>query len=1375
MDYGLRYSISKNKTDWINLSEIINSKNTELVRNLCTNSFKSAVDTATFTLIGNVSTKGSGIREQAILMLMEALENASTLYAKVEIAENPIFLGIVDLSSFSIESSKVEGNVVISCRDISSLYLDDAIQKNIFYENKKVSEVVISLLSEAGYATGKNEIEDVDDYTLPAFVIDPEEDSRTYRDVIDTLLFEAGGYVIKANEEGWIDILRIPSTPPDEQPDGIDYAVSFGLSSKASMLDNDGLNLEWSTLAETDENQTVYVDTISRDVDDDGNVIGVEIENGGYFPEDGDITPSYQEFDASLLDREYNTGVSRKKNSDLTIICVRDVSAEIIASDINGNTVDNSEAWDYPVLPSLGMEKNPTIWPLKAWYLLKNKYGSVLNLQQFVLHGRVLYRNKVFHTVVPSSAKSPEEYTSTYIFNQAHAERFSKFYWHFKRFSRVVHTWVDYEYGNKEIGSVVTINHKGTSAGQPALIVQASIGFEGGRIRKKFSALSIGEFTEYEVKNWGTSPNYNVDKPADPLMPKRQYAVFPSPNVEDLFTSAIIYTDSQGSSWFLIDDAAVIAESISDADWSDTVPPVPDGQYLFCREWNYVKGDWDYYRLTGDVGEPARDFTLSANPSLFYNSKRRKGSTSISIIVTTLNLSETAQKDFILKTSGVSISDNVITIPEGAYPEKIVVDVVVTDLDTGYGPVTKTIEIQGMTAEDGKPIYLGVFSENPNEAAYSYNFIEGDYYWNKESHLAYRYSEDSEGNLIWRIAENTDSNFSEIMSVVTADAFSSIEPGSTTLAQFGYFENIIAEYIQAEMIETMTLELREGGTIRSAGYNKGDIDLASTKTGFYFDSFGYSEFQDARIRNLEATGSFTSDALRTINNIPLISYEQVLSEYQEQWKSCDAAEAEKAYISENPIGAPIKGVVNIGSTYVGLIEESFQYGTVYTSKDGGNYWQAHTFDGYFLGDRLSGVKVLNNRFLVLLEDNVSGSSYIAVSEDGLGWTIHSITAGYTCYDITYANNEYVITARENLISDPSYGLLRSTDLVGWQYVRVSSVSTSHPIRMNSHIMYGSGGFIVDGDDGLYRCEANALNSWSKCYQFTTDVPRFSSLFFLYTDKYLIGYTVNQTSYILTSNDGASWNFSTLITDGYMGWPTAIYEEGIYHYAIADNTSGSEHRRVFLSTNAVSWQTHAMDRGISSAVYMLSGIYLGFTSNGAKDFWADSLCTTENIYDFFSSIREKLDTTKVSMPLAEPLVDIRVATGTFVYGDSSYTIESMRCSDQQIVIRVAETDEEFTLLSYGVYKPDIAVKNLQIQQISGELQTGNMYPVDSAIETDIGSVERPYENIHVNHVHAEDIEGNLDGNVTGNVTGSLTGDVNSRATRNDYVVWGAVFN
>lgn len=855
MDYGLRYFISKDNSDWLELSDIINSKNTTVQKSLCTNGFKSAVDTATFTLKGNTGNAGQVIREEAYGMLMDSLEGSTTVYVKIERNEELFFQGIIDLSSFSVASTKVEGDITLSCRDLSALHLDDVVDKHLFYENKSISQIVIELLGEAGYSGGRNQMMASDDVTIPAFVVDADENTDTYRDIIDTLLFEAGGYVLKMDRDGIFDILIIQSTAPEKQPEGIDYAISSGLSSKASMLDNDGLDVEWATLDETDSSQSVYVDSsISRSVDENNNIIGLEVSADGYFPEDGDITASYQEFDAKLLDREYNTGVSRKENKDITIICVRDVTAEIIAADVNGNTVDNDEAWDYPILPSLGMEKNPTIWPLKAWYLLRNKYGSKLNLQHFTLHGRVLYRNKVYHSIVPAAAKKPEEYTSTYIFTKEHAERFAKFYWHFKKYSRVVHTWVEYEYSAREEGDLVTINHKGTSAGQPSIIVQRNISFEDGKAKTSYTALSIGSYDEYEIKNWGSSPNYNVDKPADPLVPRRQYAIFSSPNVSDIFTTAIIYTDAKGSSWFLVDDAALISEALSDADWSPDYPTVvPEGQYLYCREWNYEMGQWDYYRLTGSEGAPVRDFTVTSSPVTYFNSKRRKGPFVITIEVSTSNLSETAQIDYSLKTSGVSLSNNAITIPEGVYPASISVEVIVTDLDTKYGPVTKTLLIKGQDAEDSRPIYLGAYSSDPSPDAFSYNLVEGDYYWNTESLLAMRYSINNEGEFYWRAAENGDPNFSAIMSTVTADAFSNIEPGSVTLSQFGYFENIIAEYIKADMIEAMTITLRGGGSVKSEGYNKGDIDLATAKTGFYFDCFGYAEFQNLKTRGLKAT------------------------------------------------------------------------------------------------------------------------------------------------------------------------------------------------------------------------------------------------------------------------------------------------------------------------------------------------------------------------------------------------------------------------------------------------------------------------------------------------------------------------------------------
>ena len=1379
MNYGLKYEISPNNSFWLDVSGIINSKNTVITASLCTNEFKSAVNTLTFTLTGNVSVSGSAMRESVINMLMEALEEGSVAYVRLSRNDTAIFTGIIDLSSFSVASTKVEGDFSISCRDLSALHLDDVIDKHLFYEERKVSEVVSMLLSEAGYSAGKNEMADADDYEIPAFVVDPDEGSDTYRDVIDTLLFEAGGYTVSANNEGVMDIIKIPSTPPEERPEGIDYAVSSGLSSKSSMLDNDGVKLEWSTLGETDENQTVYVDSsISRSVDDEGNVVGLEIPAQGYFPEDGDITPSYQEFDAKLLDREYNTGVSRKQNKDLTIICVRDVKAEIIAADVNGYTVDNDQAWEYPVLPSLGMEKNPAIWPLKAWYLLRNKYGSVLNLQQFVLHGRVLYRNKVFFSTVPAAAKNPEEYTSTYIFTQEHAERFAKFYWHFRKYSRVVNTWTEYEYSARKEGDIVTINHKGTSTGQAAVIVQRSITFEAGRTKTEFTALSIGAFAQYEVKSWGSSPNYNLDKPADPLMPRRQYTLFPSPNVEDLFTTAIIYSDDDGNSWFLIDDAAVISESVTDADWQKDMPEyVPDGYYIFCREWNYETGKWDYYRMTGEVGSPARGFTVTSNPATYYNSRRRKGSLTIEIEVSLLNLSQGVVIEYILNTLGVSISGNVVTIPEGVYPSSISVDVIVTDLETSYGPATKNITIMGQDAEDSRPLYIGPFPADPNPDAFSYNFAEGDFYWNTNTLLAMRYSMNEEGELHWRIAENGDSNYSEIMGAVTAEAFSNIEPGSTSMAQFGYFQNILAEYIRADMIETMSLTLRNGGSIRSDGYNKGDINLASTKTGFYLDYYGYSEFQDVRIRNLEATGSFSADALRTINNIPLISYEQVLPQYQEEWKECSAAEATDAVVTDNAVGE-IEGIVNIGNIYLGITRDDFAYYTYFRSVDGGNTWEVMNLE-YMLDQFVCGIKVTEDRFVALVSDR-NGAYHVAVSEDGVSWSYYACPSNYTCYDIAYGSGKFVVTARYNVHSstiETKLGILSSENLSSWSFKETSSGSIEHPVAPYSHIAYGAGGFVVVGDDGLYRCNSDTLDSWTKCYTFSVPAPSYSEIYFIHTDRYLVVFNSNGNGYVLTSSDGASWGISTLLIDGILAWPTAVHEGSTYYYAISDCAAGTEHRKVFLSTNTVSWTPRTISKNSKSAAYMQNGVYLAF-SNAAMVFFG-SLALPEGIYAFFSSIRPKLDTSKVDMPLAEPLVNARAVTGGLEYNGMTYSIEQMRCSDNEIAFRVAGRQDEILFVATGAYPPSIKVKNLRIEQISGELQTGNMYPMDDAIETNIGSAEHPYENATIKHINSETLEGDLtgdvEGDVKGDVTGNLTGNVNSLADRNDYAVWGAVFN
>lgn len=1379
MDIGLRYYLSKDNAVWLDVSELINSNDTSITYSLCTNSFKSAIDTATFTLIGNIN---QSLRNDAVNYIMGAIENSSVIHAKIEQNGTAIFTGMVDLSSFLIRSAKIEGDFSITLRDVSALYLDDVISKYLFYENYKISEIAKALLNEAGYTVGEIEIEESDDLAIPAFVIDADDNSDTYRDILDSLLFEAGGYVVKANELGLIDIKKIPSSSPSIEPEGISYAISDTLRSSASILDNDGLEVEWSTLAETDEEQSVYVDSsISRSVDEEGNVVGLTIEPEGYFPEDGDITATYQKYDEDLLDREYNTARSRLQNKDLSIICVRDVSAEIICTDENGNPVSSENAWDYPILSSLGMTANPTLYPLKAWYLLRNKYPYNLNLTHFVLHGRVLYRNKVLHTLTPTSCTSPEKYTSEYIFTQEHAEKFAQFYWHFKKYSRIVHIWTEYDYSNRKEGDVVNIAHTGTDIGQPAVIVQKKISFVGSVTKTNFTAVSVGEYNQYPVRNWTESGNNLQHEAVQPLRPRKQWSISSSPDLSGIFNSALIFSDESKTSWFIHDDIGVITSAISESDWLDTCPSnVPDDMYLFCREWNYTTGQWDYYRVTGAPATPARDFSVSFNPSNYYNSKRKKQAFTISVDVTTINLSDMAQIDFSLKTLGVSMEGGIITIPVGVYPESISLDVTVTDLDCGYGPVTKNFSIQGQSAEDGKPMYLGKFATDPDQAAFSYAFIEGDFYWNTETLLAMRYSLNDNDEFYWRMAEQTDSNWSEIMGSISADAFSSIEPGTVTMSQFGYFQNILAQFISADMIEAFEIELKNGGTIRSKGYNKGDIDLASTKTGFLINDLGYSEFQNTRIRNLEATGSFTADALKTINNIPMISKDQLLEAYQADWESMSSEEAGEVRImhTETGLEGNVSGIVQKDGVMLGYESSNF-IGYLVRSADGGNTWSYVNLGEMMVDSYTSGIKVMNSKFVLLVE-NANSNYYVAVSDDGISYEYYPIPGGYTCYDIAYDGSRYVIVCRYN-VDDSPYGLLASSNLSSWAFTRISTATGSSPITKWAHIMHSQNGFITDGEDGFYRI-ASDFSSYEKIYSLT--MPSSSRIFYLETDINLIFFNSSTLgAHILRSEDGITWTDTTLMTDGIMGHPTATLENGVYYYAIGDNTGKSGHKRFFSSANGISWTINTTSYHVPSVAYVHSGIYQGYMLSSSLFY--GSLATVQNLYDFYSQVRAKLDTSKVAIPLAEPFAEQRAITGNFTYKGTSYSLDSIRVSDNEIAIRVQGSSEEFLFKAYGIYERSISIGGIVIETISGELRTGNMLPMDPTVNSTIGSADEPYTTGHFKNLNADNLladKATINGTLnvetiegSGNIrtTGVFLGKVNTSTNSED--VWGAVFN
>lgn len=168
------------------------------------------------------------------------------------------------------------------------------------------------------------------------------------------------------------------------------------------------------------------------------------------------------------------------------------------------------------------------------------------------------------------------------------------------------------------------------------------------------------------------------------------------------------------------DDAIIV----QDDTWTKVQPVPAEGEYVWMRMMSQ-NGEWVVVRLTGVPGADAVDFTLSASPTSFQNSKRRLSDIVVSIGVSKQNMPYDTLFEYSLTGSvpyGVTIdSSGIIRIPPGVHPDKLTAKVTAGE---PYN-LEKSITITGIPAVDNQSQYLGMTATIP--PAYSGALLDGDW------------------------------------------------------------------------------------------------------------------------------------------------------------------------------------------------------------------------------------------------------------------------------------------------------------------------------------------------------------------------------------------------------------------------------------------------------------------------------------------------------------------------------------------------------------------------------------------------------------------------------------------------------------------------
>ena len=497
-----RFSTDNGAT-WTDFTEQVDSLQTTITDNLCTNNFTSAKDEAQFTMPETSLFDGQGnptpkkLLMDALLGTNDILIHINAPYARKQVVwddddvmwnSNHVkwsgtsrrFTGYADRSSIDLRSYPLPPMLTVKVQDVSTLHLDDKVGYHICWENYSIKQIVRSLLSLAGYDPTDVSLSDadhsvmstIDNVSLEAFVID-KDNAKSYREYIDTILFEAGGYVINFDEYGKPILVHLQWDGNAPAQRVIDNPLnSSGVTMRSSYLKEDGAKLTWSTLEWSAPGERIWQSGISQSIEN-GELVGEIVHAGRYWPDGAEITPQFFQYDAKLLDSAYLTRESRKQNEDLTIIMAKDVYARADSMQ-NGAVFDG---WDYliPTSPTdftqepYNLTTNPTIWPTKAWWLLHNPTNDDVNLTFFTIYGTVLYR-KTRNTLQTMNSKNPKEYESTYIYDANQARRFLAFWWHFIQTSRYLFTWTDINEA-EGLNDIVAVGIKGNGSMQKSLVV----------------------------------------------------------------------------------------------------------------------------------------------------------------------------------------------------------------------------------------------------------------------------------------------------------------------------------------------------------------------------------------------------------------------------------------------------------------------------------------------------------------------------------------------------------------------------------------------------------------------------------------------------------------------------------------------------------------------------------------------------------------------------------------------------------------------------------------------------------------------------------------------------------------------------------------
>ena len=796
-------------------------------------------------------------------------------------------------------------------------------------------------------------------------------------------------------------------------------------------------------------------------------------------------------------------------------------------------------------------------------------------------------------------------------------------------------------------------------------------------------------------------------------------------------------------------------------DWTSGTPVPEDGKpYLWIRISTDGGKTWVYnlFREQGQDGKPAIDFRIDGKMETFYLSSRGYviEEQVIDYSITKFNTTLPITWDWSPKGNDY-ISFR--TWKDEAGTEKLTVTLKpglsiqsFTIYATMEGVGTRAKEIPGTRVGVREPMYCGLRTSFPADSVIATTqgpFMEGDYilfysasgekipfWWAGESPEQPPMSKDeliglgelpagasdqdyaSYSQYQWRLVDREYTpNYSQIVTGTSADSVTG--KLSSLSATWGYFRDVFTSNLVTDFLQAFEYELRNGGSLHSEGYRKGDVNRLE-REGFWFDTSGYSEVISMIARNIFARGKFVADAFETFDDIPEITKDSLAGEYQDYWQnnSCltddftlttlhSGADYDRLFFSEYYAFM----LSSSGSIRVKDLARDYYGATLSRIVDEGGYspvWKTGCFGrtaGILYGDISYGGGGIHTRF------TVDSSGTVTQGMTGL--------TSYRFADAAYGNGWFLLAG-----ASVSYSI---SETIRENDTNTLSGVTGTAVRFigNAFIVFTPGAsnlsrILLDDSGALKSNETYSLPS-GKTIQ---DIAYGEG-------KWCIA--ASDRSAIIVS-DLSALSSASAIPDAFPALPQSItFHGGLI--AAAFGTSGYGIYKASDDGSSISALKEGSDYQPLSVGHS-SGYFFGDGNSLVKmnPFSIEEDCA------FFSSLIAKLSGS-AEKPEREPLRILSQASGTFYDPNGILSSLSYLMVTERALILV---DSDGNTMSYALGTNDIGfnlrIKNLVITRSRYSIEVGNVYARNDDPNLQIGSESVPFKDGWFENLHSHSVFG-----------------------------------